>query len=376
MRNYDIVVIGSGIIGLATAYAAVKQGLSVAVLERHARCVGASIRNFGFITVSGQRAGEHWRRAKYSRDRWAEIAPQAGIPIAQRGLYMPAQRPEATAVAEAFLHTEMGKDCRWLSKTEIAEKLPFLGPHEGVLFSPHELRVESKTAIPQLANWLTKVHHVDFYWQTQAHRIELPTITTSQGEIRGEHCIVCAHHDATHLYPELYKQAAIKLCTLQMLRVKPQKSIPLPGALMSDLSFARYDGFAQLPEGKFLGLLLDQTMENYRQFGIHLIVVQSQDGSWIIGDSHRYTDAEIPFRDEHIDALIIAELQRLIPNQTFSVRERWLGVYPSADDVVLKYSPTNGVAVGVVTSGTGASTGFALGEELLTLALNSNRKTI
>jgi glycine/D-amino acid oxidase-like deaminating enzyme len=56
--KYDLVVVGAGIVGLAHAWMAAKRGLRVAVLEKNSRCTGASVRNFGFITVTGQRAGD------------------------------------------------------------------------------------------------------------------------------------------------------------------------------------------------------------------------------------------------------------------------------------------------------------------------------
>ncbi|GAF58689.1 putative secreted oxidoreductase [Psychrobacter sp. JCM 18902] len=69
-KQYDVVVVGGGIVGLASAYAAVKKGLKVALVEREAQNKDASIRNFGFVTVSGQRSGEHWQRAMHSRNIW------------------------------------------------------------------------------------------------------------------------------------------------------------------------------------------------------------------------------------------------------------------------------------------------------------------
>jgi glycine/D-amino acid oxidase-like deaminating enzyme len=51
----DVVVVGAGILGLAHAHEARKRGLSVVVVDKDERCVGASIRNFGFVTVSGLR---------------------------------------------------------------------------------------------------------------------------------------------------------------------------------------------------------------------------------------------------------------------------------------------------------------------------------
>jgi len=56
---------------------------------------GASVRNFGFVTVTGQAAGITWRRARRSRDMWAELAPLAGIAVLQRGLLVAARRQEA-----------------------------------------------------------------------------------------------------------------------------------------------------------------------------------------------------------------------------------------------------------------------------------------
>lgn len=369
-EKYDVVVVGGGIIGLATALAATRENLSVAVVERDAQCIGASIRNFGFVTVSGQRTGKHWQRAMHSSKVWADVAPQAGISIVHTGTYLPAQRPEALAVAEAFLQTEMGEQCRMLSQAEVADKLPFLGTVRGVLYSPHEQRVESKDAIGQLAHWLQHSKGVNFYYGESVRGIALPHVETSQRILQAEHCVVCPGNDFSSLYPEAIAQAKVRQCTLQMLRVQPQQSVVLPGAIMSDLSFARYDGFANLPEGQALGRLLDTLQPEHRRHGIHLIIVQSTDGSLVVGDSHVYGDAEVPFRDERVDELILQELKAVMPDTAVDVTERWLGVYASADEVVFTAQPEKGVALGIVTGGTGASTGFALGEELLGMALD------
>lgn len=369
-KEFDVVIVGAGILGLACALAAHKKGLSVAVIEQQSRCVAASVRNFGFVTVSGQRSGKHWQRAKYSSDVWADIAPKAGIDVVQTGLYMPAQRPEALAVAEAFLQTEMGAGCRFLSESEIKSKLPYLSDCEGVMYSPHELRVESKVAIEQLARWLES-QGIQFFRQTKVLGIDLPNIDTSLGKLKAQRCIVCPGIEAEQLYPQAMIESDVKHCTLQMLRVKPKQATSLPGALMSDLSFARYDGFAQLPEGQVLSDLIKKQQPEYIENGIHLIVVQSADGSWVIGDSHHYDSAELPFRNERIDELILSELASLMPTVGVSVQERWLGVYSSASDVVHKSSPQSGVALGVVTSGSGASTSFAFAEELLDYVMQS-----
>lgn len=370
-KHYDVVVVGGGIVGLASAYAAVKKGLSVALVERESQNKDASVRNFGFVTVSGQRCGEHWQRAMHSRNIWAEIAPKAGIEVEHSGLHMLIQRPEAMSVAEAFLKTEMGESCHLLSQSEINEQAPYLKEGLGVLYSPHELRVESNTAIGKLANWLNQSQGVDFYNKTAVHSIELPMVRTSRGTLHAKQCVVCPGSDLHSLYPDTLAQANAKLCTLNMMRVMPKSSFKLNTAVMSDLSFARYDGFAQLPEAKELIHLLDEIQPAERKSGVHLIVVQSMDGSLIIGDSHDYSDRELPFRDTYQDGLILKEFHKIMNVGEIDVIQRWSGVYPSAENVVFKASPEKGVVVGSITSGTGASTGFAFGEELVNLVLES-----
>jgi len=120
--KYDVVVAGAGIVGLAHAWMASRKGLRVAVLEKNHRCIGASVRNFGFITVTGQRAGDTWRRAMRSRQLWAEVAPKAGIPICHQGLIVVGQRFEALEILESFQQTEMGQDCSLLSAETMCQR--------------------------------------------------------------------------------------------------------------------------------------------------------------------------------------------------------------------------------------------------------------
>lgn len=368
--TYDLLVVGAGIVGLAAAYAARCQGLRVAVVERQARSVGASVRNFGFVTVTGQRAGEHWRRAMRSREVWGEVAPRAGIQVLQHGLCVLAQRPEAMAVLEAFAATEMGQACELLTQAQTSQRYPFLGQGAGALYSPHECRVESREAVAQLARWLQQEMGVVFHWNTSVQGIALPHIDTSRGRMRATRCIVCPGHDLNSLYPAVIAQARARLCTLQMLRVRPARALDLPAPVMSDLSLVRYEGYAALPQAQALRARLQQEQAEHLRQGVHLIAVQSADGTLVVGDSHVYDGAETPFAQEATDALILQELQRVMPLPGLQIVERWTGTYASADEVVFKAAPAPGVVVGIVTGGTGASTAFAFAEELLAMALD------
>src|SRR3954454_21074020 len=90
--SFDLAVIGAGIVGLAHALAASRLGLSVVVIDRDPQAAGASIRNFGFVVVSGEERGTVWQRAMRSRDVWLEVAGRAGIEVLQRGSIVVARK--------------------------------------------------------------------------------------------------------------------------------------------------------------------------------------------------------------------------------------------------------------------------------------------
>lgn len=367
-QGFDLVVVGAGIVGLGTALAAARKGKKVAVVERNAKAVGASIRNFGFVTVSGQKAGDHWARARRARDVWAEIVEEAGIEVMHRGLVMPAYRREAEDVLAAFLDTPMGANCRSLTPGETLDYVPALR-HTGMrsaLYSPHELRVESRDAIPRLAAWLEEKHGVAFHWNTAVAGIDGDRIETSRGTLRAAAAVICPGDDFSTLFPGRIASYGLKICTLQMLRVVPATPVRFGAAVMSDLSFGRYEGFADLPEGRVLSAKLDADLAEMRAAGIHVIAVQSSDGSLVVGDSHVYGDAPQPFAEERIDDLILEGFDGIFDMPGRRVSARWVGTYASASDrTVLVDKPADNIRLVMVTGGTGASTGFALGEQVI-----------
>ncbi len=366
---FDLAIVGAGIVGLAHALAAARAGKRVVVIDRDAQANGASIRNFGFVTVTGQQAGTVWQRAMRSRDIWADVAPKAGIPVIHRGSAVIAHRPEAAAVVEAFLATEMGEQCSMLRPAEMANRLPLLRHEdaEACLWSPHELRIEPRTAIPRLAAFLEETLDVVFLRGTLVKSIDLPVIETTAGPIEAGQAVVCPGGDFLTLYPELWASRDLDLCKLHMLRLAPQGAgWVLPGSVMNDLSLGRYLGFAELPAATPLKELLAVEERPSLDNGIHLIVVQSADGSLVVGDSHHYGATPDPFAPDEVDSLIVGHARRALNLASDAVVERWIGIYPhSSTDVALIEEPAPGVRAVMVTSGTGMSTSFALAEDAL-----------
>lgn len=364
MDKYDLAVVGAGIVGLAHALAAARLGKRVVVIDRDAQANGASVRNFGFITVTGQQRGAPWRRALRTRDVWEEVAPQAGIAIEQRGLTMVARRAEARDLLAAFLETEMGEGCDLLSLSEAKARLPQLaGRFAGALVSPHDLRVESRLAIPRLAGWLEAEHGVTFLREATVQALETGRLVTSRGVVAAEAAVVCPGDDLTAFYPERIAAHGVQRCRLQMLRLA-DPGFRLPGAVMSDLGLVRYLGYADLPQAAAVRARLEAEQAQHLADGVHLIVVQSADGTLVVGDSHHYAATPEPFSSQAVDDLILDEYARVLGAPP-PVLERWTGTYASSAGHILIEAPEPGVRLVMVTSGNGASTAFGLAEEVI-----------
>jgi FAD dependent oxidoreductase TIGR03364 len=362
----DVIVVGAGIVGLACALVAVEQGLSVQVVEREAFCTGASIRNFGFVSVTGQGSGASWRRARRSRDIWAHIAPQAGIAVEHTGLYLLAQRAEAEGVLRELLLTEEGADLSWLAPDRLRKLAPHLAhPYvQGALYSPHELRVEARFAVERLRQWLAS-RGVRFHMGQAVQQVETGRVQLSDQVLQAERVVVCPGPDLHSLFPQVFAHFKTQLCQLQMLRIRPPRGYHLGAAVMSDLSLVRYRGFCELPGAARLEDRLRLEVPLALQHGIHLIVVQSADGSLVVGDSHQYGEAMPPFVPAEAEELILAEMQRVLCLGHYQVEQRWTGIYPSGPQDVLIETVLPDVQLLSVTSGTGMSTAFALAEECL-----------
>ena len=365
---FDLAIVGAGICGLAHALAAARRCKRVVVLDRDRQANGASIRNFGFITVTGQQAGACWRRAMRSRDIWVEVAGAAGIAIQQRGLLTIARRPEARVVLEEFLRSDMGAECRFVESRD----LPGFGAglrwqdFAGALYSPHEVRVESRDAIPQLAAYLAERHGVTFLRETMVHSAAPPRLETSRGPVDAETVVVCPGDDFSTLHPERIATYGLTRCKLQMMRLWPDSfDLTLP-AVMSDLGLVRYLGYAEQPAAKALRQRLEAEQGEHLRHGVHLIVVRSADGSLVVGDSHHYASTPDPFVTTGVDDLILDEYAQVFDGARPRVAERWIGTYASASDrLMLVDAPSDALRIVIITSGTGASTSFAIAEEVV-----------
>jgi len=369
--DFDIAIVGAGIVGLAHALAAARRGLKVVLFDRDQQANGASIRNFGFVTVTGQRDGLPWQRARFSRDVWDRVAPAAGIAVLQQGLTVTARHPQAMDVLAAFAETEMGVECRLLGKAEIERHLPMAAATTvGGLFSPHERRIESSTAIPKLAAWLEATQGIRFLRGVAVQQVADGEVVCGAGRFTAQKIVVCPGADLVTLFPDRLASHRLALCKLQMVRLAAP-GWRLPHIVMSDLSLVRYDGYRQMKGASALRQILNKEAGDALDHGVHLIVVQSADGSLVVGDSHHYAATPDPFASDLVERIILREARKILDlPPELPVVERWIGAYPSSDQhTAILDQVSSDILLAIVSSGTGMSTAFALGEEGIALLL-------
>ncbi|HEX3386462.1 MAG TPA: TIGR03364 family FAD-dependent oxidoreductase, partial [Mucilaginibacter sp.] len=247
MTQPSAIVIGAGIVGLATARALATRGYKVTVFERNERAVGASIRNFGMIWPIGQATGPLYERAMLSRSIWKQVCAQAGIWHDEVGsLHLAYHEDELQAIQEYVDANHQHRDCTVLGPEQALEKSPAVNINglKGALWSGDEMIVESRVAVGQVAKYLAEKYDVEFHWKTAISRVERSAVYSGDKKWEADEIFVCSGIDFETLYPEVFASVDIQQCKLQMMRLAAQPGNWRIGpSLCGGLSMIHYPGF-------------------------------------------------------------------------------------------------------------------------------------
>jgi FAD dependent oxidoreductase TIGR03364 len=369
-RPVDLAVVGAGIVGLAHAVLAVENGMSVAVIDRDDRPAGASVRNFGHGYVSAQ-AGAALEYALRARTRWLELSREAGFWARETGTLLVARWPEELDVIREFAANTPVR-ATVLPPADVSLRLG-IGAEGvlGALWTPLDVRVDPRSAAPALAAWLARRPGATVHWGTAVLGVGTGVVETARGEIAAGTVVVAAGHDVDHLLPGVAEAGGVTRCALQMLRVAAPGVAPVEPALATGLALLRYSGFGACPSLAALRARYAYERPELLEHGVNLLLTQQPDGTFILGDTHRYAHTPDAFRAEALDELVLGEASRLLETERLEVLERWLGVYAwSGEGEFLVATPETGVHVVSVTSGIGMTTAFGLAERVFHQLLN------
>ena len=155
-NSHDVVLVGAGVIGLASAWACARRGMDVCVLERDRPAAGATGVAAGMLAPVGEASwGEESVLSlnRNSLERWPKFAEDleadAGLQVefAARGaLHVALDRDEGEELQRRHrLHRSLGLDSDWLSGRECRELEPGLATAvRGGVHVPGEASVDPR----------------------------------------------------------------------------------------------------------------------------------------------------------------------------------------------------------------------------------------
>jgi FAD dependent oxidoreductase TIGR03364 len=336
---YDLIVVGSGILGTFHAYHALKKGLRVAIIEKDKMPQGATIQNFGQVVPSGM--DTKWQA--YGRESltiYKEIQSQFDISIRQNGsVYLASNEEEVQLIEElSQINQSNNYESHLLTKDQCLDKYPGLRSDyvKAGLFFPEEVTVEPRTMIYKLQQFMIQSMGLKLIPNT--------TIVNCDSTLKGvslssfanklflaSKVIICNGNEFKSLYPELFNASDLEVSKLQMMQTKPQKNYTLNGSILTGLSIRRYEAFYECPSFKAIKANEDlNSLE--KKWGVHILFKQAADGSVILGDSHQYADAknidDLGFDlDMDIDNFMLKEAKKIIDLPNYEIQNRWYGRY-------------------------------------------------
>ena len=337
---YDLIVVGSGVLGTFHAIHAASMGKKVLLTEKDQYPVNATVRNFGQVVPSGM-ASDWFPYALRTTELYKEIQQEFDISVRNNGtLYIPSDQEELQLILE--LKTQMDQsdyESVLLSAADCLAKYPSLKKEycKGGLFFPQEISVEPDQMIHRVIAWASgKYPNLSYKPATAILECQVVAdkvrIVSAAGEtMQAEKVVICNGGEFKLLFADLFKESGITLCKLQMMKTIPMPEVQLEGNILTGLSVRRYESFQECPSFKKLSNREDQ--EELRKWGIHILFKKGVDGSIIIGDSHEYAEVnhtdDLSFKINHqVNELMINEAQRIVNFDVRKIMESWAGFYP------------------------------------------------
>lgn len=226
--EYDVAVIGGGLVGSATAWGLARLGQKVALLDEGDVAVRPSRGNFALVWVQGKGLGmpEYAGWTKRSADGWTEFASllreQTGIDVAYDrpgGFYPALSEAELEARAQQLqrLHNQPGVvryDVEILDHTALKKELPFIGPDvAGASYCPLDGHCNSLRLLRALHAGL-RLSGVAYLPNRRVERIEARAggfrLTIAAGEVGAGKVVLAAGHDNVRLAPMVGLDAPVR----------------------------------------------------------------------------------------------------------------------------------------------------------------------
>lgn len=368
MSDKTAIVVGAGILGMATARALALKGYQVTIIERSLQSLGASIRNFGMLWPIGQPDGHLYNRAIRSREIWKEYLKSAKIPFDPCGsIHLAYDQQEQDVIEELYEHfLKCQRPVSLLLPKNIQKKFNGINNNDlkGGLYSSDETIIDPREGIKHLPAYLKTYYNINFLWGTAVTNVTTNTVWSFKTKYNADLICICSGADFETLYPAKFKELPIIKTKLQMMRFVPNDPTYRIGtSVCGGLSLLHYKSFTASKSLDILKTKIESELPEYLKLGIHVMVAQNDKGELTVGDSHEYGLDFEPFDHQFINDLILKYLRKLIHIDNWTLQQSWNGIYPKMTngdtDLFLKAEPGVYIINGIGGNGMTLSFGYA-----------------
>lgn len=399
----DVVIVGGGIIGLATALSLARRGVSTALFEKGRLGGEQSTRNWGWCRQLGRDARE-LPLAEKSLRLWRTMERHIGGPSAFRrcGIIYLAHTTEQAERYAAYLdaHESHSSKARLLTGAEIEQVLPDVRtPFFSALFMPGDGRADPDLAVSQLAAAAVR-NGADIFAGCAVRRVEttagrVSAVVTEHGRIRCSSLIVAAG-----AWSSIFCRSSgltlpqIKVVS-SVLATEPVSAAPSACVFGDGFAFGRqrdgsyiigHGGSAELPlgpdvirfAGHFVGSLCKEWrfVRNYVRVRLNGTALRDwRDApTWRLNGITAFERRRVldpPPARAALDQALRRLRQAFPPFRHVRVSRRWAGamdVTPDALPVISTAPQLPGLVIGTGFSGHGFGLAPAVGEALADLA--------
>lgn len=370
MSQRSAIVVGAGIAGLAMARSLALRRYKVTVMERNARAVGASIRNFGMVWPIGQN-DHYYEAAINSREVWKQLSGKKVLWLNQAGsLHAACHADEWDVLREVYEYYRNERDYALLSAAEVAGISPAAEVNNitGALYSREECIVNPVDAIDQIARFLEEQMNVRVIRNTAVVRAETNAVYGADDKkYEADVVFVCSGADIESLFPDVTGGFPVTRCKLQMMRTASQEGWDIGPAFCGGLSLIHYPAFGVSPSVGRLKERYMASLPEYLRLGIHVMISQNDRGEITIGDSHEYGDTHDPFDKHTINEMILDYLETFAALKVRRIAQTWHGVYAKRTDGerYLFVKAERGVYLFNCLGGNGMTLSFGLAEKII-----------
>jgi len=372
MHSKTAIVVGAGILGMATARSLAIKGFKVKVIERSQFSIGASIRNFGMLWPIGQPEGVLYDRAIRSREIWKDYLQSSSIPYNSCGsLHLAYSNEEFEVINELNdVFSASGRPVNLINPEQIANRFDGINQTnlKGGLFSSDEVIIDPREGIRNLPNYLNQKFGIEFIWGTAISKVVSGSVFSGSKQFDADLIFICSGADFEVLYPEVFQTLEITKSKLQMMRfVSDKPNYVLGASICGGLSLLHYSSFQASKSLDQLKTKLQNELPDHLKWGIHVMVSQNMNGDLTVGDSHEYGLDFDPFDKQFINQLILDYLKTLVNIDQWKLTETWNGIYPKMTNgkTDLHMEVDSGVHILNGIGGNGMTLSFGYAEEII-----------